>query len=240
MTFKRNITGPVHFWSLAVEEHFYLFWPILIYYTPAKRLPLLIGSIVIFTIILRAIMLYNGFEVFYFTGTTMDALAIGAVLAVKENQKSVSKYSSRFYLGCLSLAAAGSLLLWLLSGGKGLIMIQTFKSTFIAFVYYLLILLLLNLDKESVPKKILNQKLLHYTGKISYGLYVYHILCFSIYSKYVKTSYLWFDFLSCFILSYIFASLSYYLFEVRFLSLKDKLSRKMIEPRPALSLQPVG
>jgi peptidoglycan/LPS O-acetylase OafA/YrhL len=32
VTFEWDFAGPGHFWSLAVEEHFYLFWPFLIYF----------------------------------------------------------------------------------------------------------------------------------------------------------------------------------------------------------------
>ena len=32
ITFKWDSVGPIHFWSLAVEEHFYIFWPFIIYF----------------------------------------------------------------------------------------------------------------------------------------------------------------------------------------------------------------
>lgn len=240
MSFKWDIQGPVHFWSLAVEEHFYLFWPVVIYFTSVKRLHFVIGSIVLCAIALRAILFYYGFEVFYFTGTTMDALAIGAILAVKEKNDRLSMYSRGFYLRCFSLAIVLLLMLWFFSTGKGLLIIQTFKGTFIALIYYLLILLLLDMRKNNLVKKILNQKVLQYTGKISYGLYVYHVLCFSVYSKFVKTSYLWLDFLNCFILSYVVASLSYYLFEARFLTLKERLAGNNNQFEQVSMLQPAG
>jgi peptidoglycan/LPS O-acetylase OafA/YrhL len=37
-TFRMPIAGPPHFWSLAVEEHFYLIWPVVVYYVPLKHL----------------------------------------------------------------------------------------------------------------------------------------------------------------------------------------------------------
>lgn len=237
MTFNLNISGPSHFWSLAVEEHFYLFWPVIIFYAPAKRLPVIIGLIVICTIILRFILFHNGLEVFYFTGTTMDALAIGAILAVKEKNNSLLKRSLSSYLCVFSLIITTTVVLWLYSGGKGLLFIQAFKGTLVACVYYLLLSFIINLDKGSLFKKLLNHKLLLFTGKISYGLYVYHVLCFSLYLKYFTTSYLLIDFLSCLVLSYVVASLSYFLFEVRFLRLKDNLTSKSDSVVPAFSLQ---
>jgi peptidoglycan/LPS O-acetylase OafA/YrhL len=35
-----------HFWSLCVEEHFYIFWPLLVYFTNDKWLPRIMWSIV--------------------------------------------------------------------------------------------------------------------------------------------------------------------------------------------------
>ncbi len=37
-TFGWAANGPFHFWSLAVEEHFYLFWPLLVYYLNDKKI----------------------------------------------------------------------------------------------------------------------------------------------------------------------------------------------------------
>lgn len=240
MTFKLNIGGPLHFWSLAVEEHFYLFWPVVIYYTAAKHLPAIIASVVIFSIIIRILLFYNGYEVFYFTGTTMDALAIGAMLAIKEKDNSLFKRSQSFYLYSFLSIIAATIVLWSFSGGKGLLFIQAFKGTFVAFIYFLLLALVISLKKNSAVKNFLNHRFLLFTGKISYGLYVYHVLCFSFYLKYLKSSYLLLDFVGCFILSYVVSSVSYYFFEVRFLKLKDRWARKEISIGARLSLQPAS
>lgn len=237
MTFKWNISGPVHFWSLAVEEHFYLFWPVVIYYVSARRLPFIIYSIIVCAIITRIILFYNGYEVFYFTGTTIDALAIGALLALKEKKSDLSIQSIKGYVVVTSITFLLMGIGWLFAGGKGLVIIQAFKGTFIAAMYYLLLLILLNVNNNSWIAKILNHKVLQYTGKISYGLYVYHVLCFFLYFKFVKTSNILLDFVSCFTLSYGLASLSYHLFEIRFLRLKDRFTQKSVSVKQKLQLQ---
>jgi peptidoglycan/LPS O-acetylase OafA/YrhL len=77
--------GPFQYWSLAVEEHFYMIWPLIVYFAPVRSLErfslVLIGAAIIF----RAIFIF-GFKVgvFYFTLCRMDALAFGTLLACLE------------------------------------------------------------------------------------------------------------------------------------------------------------
>ena len=83
-TFDWNVIGPNHFWSLAVEEHFYLFWPFIIFFFSRKNLVRITFGIILFAMVLRAFMLGDGYSVFIFTFTRFDTLAIGALLAVLE------------------------------------------------------------------------------------------------------------------------------------------------------------
>lgn len=74
-----------HFWSLCVEEHFYLFWPAVVKLIPLRRLPLVIAFTAGFSVLLRAFMMDFGWhfdEVLKFTPCRLDGLALGAGLAV--------------------------------------------------------------------------------------------------------------------------------------------------------------
>jgi peptidoglycan/LPS O-acetylase OafA/YrhL len=95
ITFNWDSVGPVHFWSLAVEEHFYLFWPVVVYLFSTKNLSRVIIGIIIGALLLRIFMLNNGYGVFYFTFTRFDSLAIGALLAIAELRNSFRKENSR-------------------------------------------------------------------------------------------------------------------------------------------------
>jgi peptidoglycan/LPS O-acetylase OafA/YrhL len=42
-----------HFWSVCVEEHFYLIWPLLILFIPPKKLPLSFATLILLSISFR-------------------------------------------------------------------------------------------------------------------------------------------------------------------------------------------
>ncbi len=77
-TFNWPIDGPNHYWSLAVEEHFYLFWPIIVFYLKIKDIIKVIFVLIIVALFTRFLLLKFGYGVFYFTFSRMDELVIGA------------------------------------------------------------------------------------------------------------------------------------------------------------------
>jgi peptidoglycan/LPS O-acetylase OafA/YrhL len=78
--------GPlVSLWSLAVEQHFYLFWPVLVYFLPRRWLAPCMIVLLVGTPILRALCtpLFSHPEAIYsLTPFRLDALAAGALAAL--------------------------------------------------------------------------------------------------------------------------------------------------------------
>lgn len=220
MTFKWPMNGPDHFWSLAVEEHFYLFWPLVVYFCSPKRLSYWIAGILLVSIATRWYLIQRHLEVFYFTFTRMDELAIGALLAIAEAKKMLTPKHARKYVYLsvgLLLPALG---FWLFMNGKGNTIVQLFKCVAFAGAYWGCLGFLIA-SKETVwVRKSLQHPFLLYTGKISYGLYVYHPFCFLWYERHTITNSLLLNFVICCGLAYAIASLSYYLIEQQFLQLK--------------------
>jgi peptidoglycan/LPS O-acetylase OafA/YrhL len=74
-----------HFWSLAVEEQFYLFWPLIIYFIPNKYIPFLAFLMVIcgpeIRILIGEWMNSETMAAYVMTPARMDSLAGGALLA---------------------------------------------------------------------------------------------------------------------------------------------------------------
>jgi peptidoglycan/LPS O-acetylase OafA/YrhL len=238
-SFNNIINGPIHFWSLAVEEHFYIFWPILIYFLNRKWINILILFIIIFAFILRVIMLNNHLESFYFTLTRFDSLAIGSLIALFE-KKIIQIQSMLFFF--LSLFFFFTYLFFgdlletfpfhtIIDYFSNLIFGKIFnilpiKSTInyliISMFYFSVISYIISLKNNSFLNIFLKIKPLTYTGKISYGLYVYHPFAYFFIEKYLPSENWIGNLIMGFTLSFIIASLSYHLFEVKFLNLKQK------------------
>lgn len=74
-----------HLWSLAVEEQFYLFWPLVILLLPLRHLRWITACLVVMPLLLRAAMLMAGsyyIAVYVLIFARMDALAVGALIAL--------------------------------------------------------------------------------------------------------------------------------------------------------------
>jgi peptidoglycan/LPS O-acetylase OafA/YrhL len=78
--------GPAVLWSLAVEEHFYLIWPLLVYLLDRSKLTVVAVAIVVLTPIARGLAVAHGMPiddtVYVYSWFRFDGLALGALAAV--------------------------------------------------------------------------------------------------------------------------------------------------------------
>ncbi len=78
--------GPGVLWSLAVEEHFYIGWPILVLFLKRWALAITAALIILIEPVLRYLAVSNGTrtdaEVYELSWFRFDGLALGALLAV--------------------------------------------------------------------------------------------------------------------------------------------------------------
>ena len=98
--------GPGVFWSLAVEEHFYLVWPLVVRLFSGFWLLGFTALIVLGTPILRGVCAHAGmnpeFEIYPYSFFRFDGLALGAMLAIWVR--------SRYYSRSWAWTVAGLLL----------------------------------------------------------------------------------------------------------------------------------
>ena len=82
--FLNNLTWSIgHTWSLSVEEHFYLIWPVVVCYFPRQAIWGAIGCIIAAPFF-RLFLFHHpnlGIDGDYFTLTRWDCIAMGCVLA---------------------------------------------------------------------------------------------------------------------------------------------------------------
>ena len=72
--------GFAHFWSLAIEEQFYLFWPFIVHRLSARRLLKACVYLSVIALVARSIMVFGGassWAVYTATTSRLDALALG-------------------------------------------------------------------------------------------------------------------------------------------------------------------
>lgn len=224
MSVKTWIYPFAHFWSIAIEEHFYLVWPFLILLVPNKRLLPLFCLLIIASISFRLYTFSTSdnvwFEVFLHTFSRIDVLVIGAIGALFYSRKPFSFELNRsirisLFLLLILILSINSMVDW-----DSLLKVGFLKYSYIGIIAILLLDFNLNTKyKHYLPKK----SIIHYFGKISYGIYMYgNILLIIIIKKIMwvfQFSSPWIFFSLVFSLSIIIPMLSYELFEKQLLKL---------------------
>jgi peptidoglycan/LPS O-acetylase OafA/YrhL len=220
LTFNWDAVGPEHFWSLGVEEHFYLFWPFAVYFLSNENLKKLIIGVIAGAFLLRVWMVNEGYSTFYFTFTRFDSLAAGALLALLEQKNYFTKKNAGRFALLLGLLFLPAVFMWVRFTGEGNNYIQIFKFLLFSFIYFSFVGIVVSLDENHFLNKLLRTKFLNYTGKISYGLYVYHLFVYQFCNSFLQVKNVFADFAIKFAVTYLLSTMSFYLFESSFLKLK--------------------
>ena len=161
-----------HLWSLAVEEQFYVFWPLLILFVSHKWL---LKSIVIsFFIGITAVywlpMLKDRTMVGLLTPSCIHAFASGGVLAYFHIKKGREFFHLKYYF----LLPALLFFCYLILGLNDFFTFFVDSRTLVSVIIVGLISTILINPKSFLSLKILGNSALVFLGKISYGIYLFH------------------------------------------------------------------
>lgn len=220
--FNIQSKGPGHFWSLAVEEHFYLLWPLIVYLINPKYLIKFIGISIILIFLLKYIMLSNSLSINKFTFTRIDQILMGSYIAILELNNFFTKKRALIKIFLISSIVIPIGIFIYFFKDQFLFIKDIFKYTVLGILFFSLISVLIILDTNCIINKFLSSRIMQYFGKISYGLYVWHILVILIVEKYLLTEIIIIDLSVVILLTIVLSHLSYYYYEIHFLKLKKK------------------
>jgi peptidoglycan/LPS O-acetylase OafA/YrhL len=239
-----------HFWSLAVEEHFYLFWPLVVFLLAPRPRALIAVSLAtsLCAMLARVIGLLMGvswWTTVVLTPFKLDGLALGAFLAVTARQPGGLDWLARA-LPRVAIPVGGLVavtVVWTaLVSRQGLEVVGAIRAALFQIMLACLLVRTLLAPRRSAISRFFGSRWMVFLGTYSYGLYVYHHFI----SHYLTTNRTelelagWLGSHEAAVAlqatlgvsaSLAVAYLSYELFEKRFLKLK-RLFRTAKEPAP--------
>jgi peptidoglycan/LPS O-acetylase OafA/YrhL len=215
-----------HLWSICIEEHFYLFCPLLIAFIPIKRIPQFLLGVICLCIFFRAYVSLTdqnyGMTLYMHTLSRIDVLAMGSLFGYLFYYNKI-KFDHPLPVRAMVYLVFVALFLMVSYNECGTLFTASFKKYFfVLLAAYWAGNFLFNPDAKLA---ITRPGILHYAGKVSYGIYMYNPVIIFLILKFFKAYsiqnyFLFFSLVHLVLAITVFAS--YRFIELPFLQLKEK------------------
>jgi peptidoglycan/LPS O-acetylase OafA/YrhL len=216
-----------HSWSLAVEEQFYIFWPLLLIFGLRYRRYLLPATIAaaVAGLLVVAVAFESGDPPSYFLPTSqMPLLLAGCALAIARERGLLAipvRHGAR--IANVSLVGLAVLMIALAAITREHLLYVQF---FLCGALSVLLILGLDLDDSSAAARFLSWRPLTALGTISYGFYLYYLVALEICDDHIHGGHLERDAVAL-VLTLLCAIVSYFAIERRFLKIKDRIGSRV-------------
>lgn len=169
-----------HFWSLAVEEQFYLFWPLTVFFLRRRNLLLTCCALLLVSLAVRIVLVLMDFKTgaYVLTPARMDALAMGGLLSIALRSEKGKAFLSRWTrptLWCSGFTLI-ALFFWKNHLDPERTSVLSIGLTALAFFFGALLILAITAPPTHSLRKLFSSRLLRFFGRYSYALYVFHHL----------------------------------------------------------------
>lgn len=178
--FSRTPLGTAGFWSLAIEEQYYLMWPAVVLLLSRRVLFRVCIGIALFSVVVRFVMAFAGFgwaAINMVTFARFDGLALGGALAVVARTVSGLTPLRKFAWPAAGLALAGLAFIDVVfirsyhtSGPK----VAAMQLALLPILWASTLVLTQTAATYSLIGLITRAPLLRTFGKYSYSLYLFH------------------------------------------------------------------
>jgi peptidoglycan/LPS O-acetylase OafA/YrhL len=217
-----------HFWSLSVEEQYYLFCPFLFFICPNKWLKYGVLMVGLLSISIKIILMLENYSMFnhILLFTCVYKFCLGSMLTMNPSwisNRLLMRQSIHFVILFFVLAYIFSLVYesrwdWIIQE----------CTCFGIFVYLLFHVRYVN---NGFWHHFFSNPLVRHLGKISYGIYVYHLIVpwvvLNILSRggmlsFIENNHLFYPI--CILVTIVVSHFSYFYFEKYFLNLKSRFN----------------
>lgn len=168
-----------HFWSLCIEEQFYVVWPFVVWrLRPTNLVKVMAGTVALGLVFRWWLVTQSGFPAtlaYVVTPGRLDGLMVGAFLAVQARQGGLAMlrpWAYRAGIGCTVVLAAVFAARREITYHDAVVAMVGYPL--IAVAYGSLLVLTLTADSGTRLSRLFSSKALTFCGKYSYGLYVFH------------------------------------------------------------------